>query len=99
MAEVGSLERWLQHKRRRLAARFRLVAGTELRNSEVGLLLLGVAIGVVVGLGPSSKVSAISFSVVLMRCESTKELFCKLITSKKEIIAALDEPLLWFACF
>ena len=36
-------------KQRRLATRFRLVAGTELRNSEAGLLLLAAIVGVVVG--------------------------------------------------
>jgi CIC family chloride channel protein len=49
MVQGGSLERWWQVKRRRLAARLRLVAGAKLRDSEAGLLLLAGAVGVVVG--------------------------------------------------
>ena len=47
----GSFKFWLAAKRRRLGTRFRLVAGTELRNSEAGLLLLAAIVGVVVGPG------------------------------------------------
>ena len=48
-AKRGSFEYWMQAKRRRLGARLRIAAGTELRNSEAGLLLVAAAIGVVVG--------------------------------------------------